>query len=130
MPTPFQLVFARLRSVLQMHEGKFSVSHDTFDRYGLEAPVGPSTVRAWGGKVRATTIPVAWVEVRKSYVSYHLMGIEGNAVLMESLSTPLRARMQGKSCFNFRKPLDAAGRRAVAKLLEGGFKLYRKLKLL
>jgi hypothetical protein len=39
--------------------------------------------------------------VRKNYVSYHLMGIDGNAELIAGLSQPLRARMTGKSCFNF-----------------------------
>jgi len=96
-----QPVFARLRDVLRAHAGSFSVNHDTAERYGLEAPVGPATLRAWGGKAKVAKIPIAWVEVRKNYVSYHLMGIDGNAELITGLSKPMRARMQGKSCFNF-----------------------------
>jgi len=46
-------------------------------------------------------IPVAWVEIGKSYVSYHLMGIYANPKAQRSLSSGLKARMQGKSCFNF-----------------------------
>ena len=95
-------VFARLRDLLQTHAGDFSVSHDTVERYGLEAPVGPATLKAWGGKARLARIPIAWVELRKNYVSYHLMGIDGNAKLTSSLSEPLRAHMQGKACFNFK----------------------------
>jgi hypothetical protein len=94
-------VFARLRDALRAHAGSFSVNHDTAERFGLEAPVGPSTLRAWGGKAKVAKIPIAWVEVRRNYVSYHLMGIDGNAELIAGLSQPLRARMQGKSCFNF-----------------------------
>ena len=94
-------VFTRLRDVLRAHAGSFSVNHDTAERYGLEAPVGPATLRAWGGKAKVAKIPIAWVELRKSYVSYHLMGIDGNSELIAGLSKPLRARMQGKSCFNF-----------------------------
>jgi hypothetical protein len=101
MPERFQSVFARLRELLQAHESDFTIAHDTPKRYGLEAPVGPATVRAWGGKARKAKIPVAWVEIRKTYVSYHLMGVNGNARLVASLSKPLRARMQGKACFNF-----------------------------
>jgi hypothetical protein len=95
-------LFECLRDLLKTHAGGGAVRHDTAERYGLEAPVGPSTVRAWGGKVKVASIPVAWVEVRKSYVSYHLMGIDGNAKLLASLSEPLRSHMQGKSCFNFK----------------------------
>jgi hypothetical protein len=103
----FQPVFARLRDLLQAHESDFAITHNTTDRYGLEAPVGPATVRAWGGKVRTPKIAVAWVEMRKTYVSYHLMGLNGNAKLIASLSKPLRARMQGKTCFNFTAVDDA-----------------------
>src|SRR5215475_9029783 len=101
MSGTFEAVFARLRDILQAHESNLTIAHNTTERYGLEAPVGPATVRAWGGKVRTAKIPVAWVEIRKTYVSYHLMGINGNAKLIASLSRPLRARMQGKTCFNF-----------------------------
>lgn len=77
-----------------------SVSEDTSAKYCLEAPVGPATLRAWGGKARRASIPVAWVEVGKSYVSYHLMGVAVPEV-QTGMSSTLRARMQGKTCFNF-----------------------------
>jgi hypothetical protein len=101
MSGTFQPVFARLRDLLRAHEAGFAVTHNTPERYGLEAPVGPATAKAWGAKVKTAKIPVAWVEIRKNYVSYHLMGVNGNAKLIASLSKPLRARMQGKACFNF-----------------------------
>ena len=41
----------------------------------------------------------------KAYVSYHLMGVYMNTRLLDGLSEQLRARMQGKTCFNF-KSLD------------------------
>ncbi len=44
----------------------------------------------------------------KGYVSYQLMGVYGNPKLLEGCSEGLMARMQGKSCFNFKtvdKPL-------------------------
>jgi hypothetical protein len=94
-------VFDRLHELLAAHASEFAIAHDTTDRYGLGAPVGPATMRAWGGKARTPNIPVGWVEIRKTYVSYHLMGIDGNTKLLLALSQPLRARMQGKACFNF-----------------------------
>ena len=107
MPASSQLVFTRLRDLLQAHADEFRVVQDANRHYGLEAPVGPATLRSWGGKVRAPTIPVAWVETGKTYVSYHLMGLSGNVKLEAQLSDELRARMQGKSCFNF-KTVDEA----------------------
>jgi hypothetical protein len=107
MPASLQAVFTKLRTLIEAHAGEFHVAYDTNSRYGLEGPVGPATVRAWGGKTRTTMIPVAWVLVRKAYVSYHLIGVQGNPRLTATLSEGLRARMQGKSCFNF-KTVDEA----------------------
>jgi hypothetical protein len=94
----------------------------------LEAPVGPATIRAWGGKVRTPKIPVGWVELRKTYVSYHLMGIDGNTKLLAGLSEALRARMQGKACFNFRtleetplRELESVTAESFAGLKRAGF---------
>ncbi len=100
-------VFDRLRELLAARASELAPAYDTTDRYGLEAPIGPATLRAWGGKVRTPKIPIGWVEIRKSYVSYHLMGVAGNTKLLATLSQALRAHMQGKACFNFRALDDA-----------------------
>jgi hypothetical protein len=97
---PLAEVFRALRGVLEKHAGALSVSDDTSTKYCLEAPVGPATLQSWGGKVRRPRIPVAWVEVGKAYVSYHLMGVAVPAV-QAGMSKPLKARMQGKTCFKF-----------------------------
>jgi hypothetical protein len=78
------------------------VTNDSTTAYALEAPVGPATLRDWGGKSKVKTIPIAWVNVGKGYVSYLLMGLSADTKLIASLSPELRARMQGKSCFNFK----------------------------
>ena len=96
----FAEVFQSLRNVLQKHAGTLVVGEDTSTKYCLEAPIGPATLQAWGGKARSARIPVAWVEVGKSYVSYHLMGIAVPSV-QEGMTKTLKARMQGKACFNF-----------------------------
>ena len=41
------------------------------------------------------------VQVKKSYVSFHLMPVYVNPDLLDAVSPELKARMQGKSCFNF-----------------------------
>ena len=107
MSSKLQSVFLPLRDLLRAHAASFSVARDTETHYGLDASVGPATVRSWGGKVKTQSIPVAWVSIEKAYVSYHLMGVSGNAKLLASFSEELRAHMQGKSCFNFKAADDA-----------------------
>jgi hypothetical protein len=70
---------------------------------------------------------VAWVEIGKSYVSYHLMGVSVPSV-HASVSKALKARMQGKTCFNFRslddaaiKELDSITSSSLAAFKEAGF---------
>ena len=99
---PFKPVFERLREILKAHAGDFSVVPDLADHYGLEAPVGPATLQAWRGKMKNPKIPVAWVQIGKAYVSFHLMGVYGCPKLLEGCTRELRAHMQGKSCFNFK----------------------------
>lgn len=47
-------------------------------------------------------MPVAWVEIGKAYVSFHHMGVYARPDLLKNVSKKLKARMQGKSCFNFK----------------------------
>jgi hypothetical protein len=107
MNPEFGSIFARLRDILREHAGTLSVKSDTADRYCLEAGVGPATVRAWRGEVRKPMIPVAWVQIGKACVSCHLMGVYGNRKLLEGMSKELKARMQGKTCFNFKSHDEA-----------------------
>ena len=63
------------------------------------------------------------VRVSKSYTSFHLMPVYVNPSLLEGISEPLRKRMQGKSCFNFRKP-DAALFAELTALTRAGYDDY------
>ena len=93
-------VFHSLRGLLQPHAVSLTVCDDTETKYCLTAPVGPATLQSWGGKSRRAAIPVAWVELGKAYVSYHLMGVTVPTV-RAGMSEALRARMHGRTCFNF-----------------------------
>jgi len=106
MQTEFESVFSKLRALLRKHAGSFAVTEDSPTRYCLEGQPDSATLKAWGGKARRSKIPVAWVQIGKGYVSYHLMGLYMNPVLQKEISKPLRTRMQGKSCFNFKKKDD------------------------
>jgi hypothetical protein len=124
----FKAIFGRLRDILVKHAATLAVTADTPERYCLEGRVGQATVHAWGGKMKRATIPVAWVEVRESYVSYHLMGVYGSAKLRDNMSRQLKARMQGKTCFNFRNfdeklfaELEQLTRQGLAEFGKAGF---------
>jgi hypothetical protein len=64
------------------------------------------------------------VQIRKRYVSYHLMPVYLNPRLLEGISPELRKRMQGKSCFNF-STADASLLAELAALTRAGFEDYR-----
>ena len=120
-------VFTSLRGVLEKHASPLWVSEDSATKYCLEAAVGPATLESWGGNVRRARIPVAWVEVKKSYVSYHLMGVSIPSV-QSGMSAALKTRMQGKACFNFTviepsifKELDSLTAASIAAFRNAGF---------
>lgn len=63
------------------------------------------------------------VQAKKGFVSYHLMPIYLQPQLLAGLSPALQARMQGKSCFNF-KAVDAAMFDELAVLTRAGYDSY------
>lgn len=63
------------------------------------------------------------VQIRKNYVSYHLMPVYVNPSLLDTISEPLRQRMQGKSCFNFRS-VEADLFAELAALTQAGYGFY------
>ena len=64
------------------------------------------------------------VQIKKSFVSYHLMPVYLQPGLLDGLSPGLRRRMQGKSCFNFTE-VDPALFKELASLTQAGFASYR-----
>ena len=128
MNSEFESIFVRLRGILEKHSAALAVKADVPGHYSLEASAGPAAVKAWSGKVKRPAIPVAWAQASKAYVSYHLMGVYGNTWLLDGLSKEMKARMQGKTCFNFKvvdeklfKELDQLTAQSIADLRKGGF---------
>ncbi len=92
--THFNLIFEQLKQILQPYESKLVLEADTPDNYSLNTP--------YSEKFRKEVFFGA-VQIKKNYVSFHLMPVYMFPDLLETLSPPLRKRMQGKSCFNFSK---------------------------
>ena len=65
------------------------------------------------------------VQIKKSFVSFHLMPVYIKPELLDGISPGLRRRMQGKSCFNFAE-VDQPLFEELASLTEAGFASYRQ----
>lgn len=65
------------------------------------------------------------VQTKKSYVAFHLMPLYLQPALLASVSPELKARMQGKSCFNF-KASEPALFKELAGLTKAAFASYRE----
>ena len=123
MPDNFNEIFAQLRAILQKHTGRLTVAADTPTRFCLECTPGPKLT---GPKLkRKGPMPLAWVQIDKNYVSYHLMPVYGCPQLLDRFSAKLRARMQGKSCFNFTK-VDAGLFQELDQLTGESFNAFKR----
>jgi hypothetical protein len=99
MDNEFLDIFQRIRELYEAHAPACVVLHDEPGRYSLGTHhVRPKDgYRLWFGSV----------EIKKNYVSAHVMPVYVHPELLATLSPALRKRMQGKACFNF-KAKDAA----------------------
>jgi hypothetical protein len=116
MSASFEPVFDRLRAILRRNAGAMKVADDTSARYCLQCGLHPK---------HKTPMPVAWVQTGKNYVSYHLMPVYGCPKLLDGVSKELKARMQGKSCFNF-KTIDEPLFQELEQLTVAGLAAWKK----
>jgi hypothetical protein len=88
-------VFQQLREIILRAAPLMVVAKDIPGQVELHAP--------WRSP-RKPKEPVwfGMVKIGKAYVSYHLMPLYTEADLAASVPDPLRRRMQGKTCFNFK----------------------------
>lgn len=114
-PANFSEVFLALRDILRRHAGRLVVTQDTAGCFRLEHGMHPT---------RKKPFPIAWVVVGKAYVSFHHMGVYARPDLLQALSKELKARMQGKSCFNFTS-VDPALFAELEDLTVRGFEAFR-----
>lgn len=109
-------VFFELKSVMAAYAAKLEVKTDTAAEYYLDTR-----------HIQKNNKPLFFgaVQTKKNYVSFHLMPVYVEPMLLEAISPALKKRMQGKSCFNFvtvDKPLIFE----LAALTKTGFDYYRK----
>jgi hypothetical protein len=116
----FAKAFYGLKMVFAKYERHLHVNANTREKYYLEtrSPSYNGRPLFFGAVIRG-----------RAYVSFHLMPLYWDPSLAKGMSTNLRKRMQGKSCFNFLAP-DAALFRELGKLTARGFALYKRKNLL
>lgn len=90
-------IFTALKSFLERYEPSLTLVHNKSNNYYLNTPTSKSNKKAefFGA-----------VQIKKSYVAFHLMPIYYYPELLDNISHELKDRMQGKSCFNFKDKDD------------------------
>jgi hypothetical protein len=109
-------VYARLRAILEPYAAKLDIKADTDAELYVD-----TRHRMKNGK----RLFFGAVQLKKRYVTYHLMPVYTDPGLLDGTSEGLKARMQGKSCFNFTQ-VDDALFAELAALTEAGFVRYRE----
>jgi len=87
-------LFEELKIILSHHSSRLTVVHDEPGYYYLETKMKDEKGKPYF---------FGMVKIGAKKVSYHLMPIYYDQSLVESISSDLKNRMQGKSCFNFTK---------------------------
>ncbi|MFL5777308.1 MAG: hypothetical protein ACJ761_00060 [Chloroflexota bacterium] len=93
----FEIVHDRLKAIIRDHSDGLVITKD--GPAGIAVEVPGLEGKPWGY--------VAGTRLGKSYVSFYLMPVYVSPEVADSLSPRLKARMQGKACFNFRKVDEA-----------------------
>jgi hypothetical protein len=112
----FQAVFARLKDILQPYEANLLVEADTPGNYSLKTH--------FSDKYRKELFFGA-AQIKKNYVSFHLIPVYMYPDLLDGISPRLKKRMQGKSCFNFTS-VDHELLVELARLTRQGVERFRR----
>lgn len=120
MSTQFPQVFSALRDILRRHAGALVITEDSPCCFRLEGGMHPAHKKPF---------PIAWVAIGKGYVSFHHMGVYAKPELLDGVSKKLKARMQGKSCFNF-KSVDPELFAELEELTVRAFNAFRNTPLM
>jgi hypothetical protein len=112
----FKDIFVRLKSIIYHYESYLKVKTDTLDNYYLDTKhiLDHNKKNLFFGAV----------QIKKNYVSYHLMPVYACPDLLRDLSPNLKKRMQGKSCFNF-KQIDEEIFQELSDLTKAGFEKFK-----
>jgi predicted DNA-binding protein (MmcQ/YjbR family) len=111
----FKEIFEMLKSILVKYESSLLIKGDSQDHYYLDTKhiIEHNKSNLFFGSA----------QIKKNYVSYYLMPVYVYPELLDNISADLKKRMQGKSCFNFKK-LDEKLVKELSELTQKGFEKY------
>ena len=107
-------IFTKLKSVLTSLDNGLVPKKNESDYYYLNT----------NKRIKDKEIFFGAVQIRKSYVAYHLYPVYTNPELPKEISDTLKKRMQGKSCFNFKKEITDEQLNEIRELTKKSYKKY------
>jgi len=109
-------VFTELRSIMAPYAAKLSPTKDD-----------PAELYVDTKFIQKNKKPLFFgaVQIKKSFVSFHLMPVYIKPELLDGLSPGLKSHMQGKSCFNFSE-VDGPLFKELSSLTKTGFASYKE----
>ncbi|WP_096200317.1 hypothetical protein [Bacillus sp. FJAT-45350] len=113
----FQNIYNELYILLKEYEANLDVKTDSLENYYLDTrKIDPKNKKP---------IFFGAVQIKKNYVSYHLMPVYIFPELLNDTSDDMKKRMQGKSCFNFKKAVPILFSE-LKQLTKNGFDKYKE----
>jgi hypothetical protein len=114
-PIDLIIVYTALVKIMKKHEKTFKVSTNNKNKYVLTGAMSEKFKKElWFGAV----------QIKKNYVSYHLMPVYMYSDLVKDIPNALKRRMHGKSCFNF-KEVDTELFKQLEELTEKSLKAFK-----
>ena len=114
--TDFPIVFEQLKNILKPYAPKLTVKMDNQNVFYLDGPYS----QKWKKELY-----FASTHIKKNYVSFYLMPVYMHPDLLKDISPALKKRMQGKSCFNFKR-VEPELFKELAALTKRGFERFMK----
>lgn len=112
----FPIVFEQLKKILKPYAKTFTIKADTADSYYIDGPYSEKWKK---------DLFFGSAQIKKNYVSFYLMPVYMYPELQKNISPELKKRMQGKSCFNFKK-VEPELFRELAELTKQGAERFNK----
>ncbi len=112
----FPAVFKKLKSIIEPCSSKLIIKIDTSEGFSLDG--------AYSEKWKKEMFFGA-AQIKKNYVSFYLMPVYMYPDLLKNISPELKKRMQGKSCFNFKK-VEPLLFDELAQLTQRGFERFMR----
>ncbi len=120
MPDNLEAIFEQLKTVLQQFESELNIKVETAGKYYLlSKKLDEKKRQIWFGGV----------EIKKNYVSFHLIPVYIFPELLKDISPELKKRLTGKSCFNFKKS-DNALFADLENLTKAGFETFKQKEMI